>query len=586
MKKYLIIGIILSVHMMSLDAQDLSAVGKANPLSINGSISINQIAYGAIGIDSRRDPYSFFASGGLTFNLYGWSVPVNFTYSNQEASFSQPFNQYSLSPTYKNYTGHFGYTSMTFSPYTLSGHVFLGAGVEASFEKWRTGGMYGRLRKEVEPTAEAPERAVYRRMGYGGQAVFSHKGTTLDFSFFRGKDDAGSITFDQVDSVTVTPEENLVMSIGGTRQLFKKISLSINYALSAITADTRFGFQSLESNRFYNNLGGFFIVNGSTSFYDAVKVGTSYAGQGYTVGFGYERVDPGYTSHGAYYFVNDLENITINGSKVLLGGRMNLNASGGVQRDNLNGEKISTMERFVGDVSVGYTPSSRLNLTTSYSNFQTFTNIQSQFVNINELTPFDNLDTLDFRQISQSISASGNYMISSSETRRQNAGLNVTLQDAKDTQGEAEQSSGNLFYLISGSYSVNYVPQKINGAISFNYNRSTTADLMTETLGPSVSFGKSLKENKMNISAGLSWNQSRTGGVSQGSVASLRLGGRYLWKEKHNFNLNLTTVNRSVPGTETSSASDFTEITATLGYSYSFSKSNFFTNQSKETATP
>lgn len=567
-------------------AQDLSTLGKANPLSINGNISINQIGYGAIGIDSRRDPYSFFASGSLTFNLYGWSVPLSFTYSNQQGSFSQPFNQYSLSPTYKNYTGHFGYTSMTFSPYTLAGHIFLGAGVDATFDKWKASVMYGRLRKEVEPTTEAPESAVYRRIGYGGRAVYTDKGTVLDFSLFRGKDDISSISFDQVDSVTVTPEENFVFSIGATQQVFKKISLSLNYAMSALTTDTRFGAQTISSNRFYNNLGGLFTANGSTFFYDAIKLGTSYLGTGYSVGFGYERVDPGYTSHGAYFFVNDLENITVNGSKVLLGGRMNVNVSGGVQRDNLNGQKISTMERFVGDASIGYTPNSRLNLTTSYSNFQTFTNIRSQFVDINQLTPFDNLDTLDFRQVSQSISANGSYMLSSSEVKRQNVGLNVTLQDAKDEQGETEQPTGNLFYLISGNYSVNFIPQKINGSVSFNYNRNNTADIVTETLGPSVSLSRSLLENKMNVSGSLSWNQSRTNGDSQGSVTSIRIGGRYTMREKHNFNLNLTTVNRSTPDTESSTATDFTEITATLGYSYSFSKSNFFNNKSKETTNP
>ncbi len=576
---------ISSLFLMQISfAQDLSSVGKANPLSINGSISVNQIGYSAFGMDSRRDPYSFFASGGLTFNLYGWSVPLTFTYSNQRGSFSQPFNQYSLSPTYKNYTGHFGYTSMTFSPYTLAGHIFLGAGAEANYDKWRTGIMYGRLRVAVEPTVEAPESGVYRRIGYGGQAVYQHKGTTIDFSFFRGKDDPNSLTFEQLDSVTVSPEENLVYSIGATHTFFKKLSVSATYALSALTEDTRFGSQNLDSKRFYNNLGSIFTANGSTSFYDAIKLGTSFLGQGYTIGLGYERVDPGYTSHGAYYFVNDLENFTINGSKVLLGGKINITASGGLQRDNLNGEKVSTMKRVVGDASVGYTPNSRLNISTSYSNFQTFTNIRSQFVNINELTPFDNLDTLDFRQISQSISTNVNYVLSQSESRRQNIGFNATLQNAKDEQGDTEQPTGNTFYLLSGNYSLSLIPQRVNGSVAFNYNRSTTADVISETIGPSVSLSKSLLENKMNLSGSISWNQSRTNGVSQGSVTSLRLGGRYILKEKHNINLNIAAVNRLVPGSDSAAGSDFTELTATLGYVYSFSKSNFFSNQSKESS--
>lgn len=570
-------------------SQDLSSIGKADPLSINGSISINQIGYGAIGMDSRRDPYSFFASGSLSFNLYGWSVPLSFSYSNQQGSFSQPFNQYSLSPTYKNYTGHFGYTSMTFSPYSLSGHIFLGAGLEASYDRWKVATMYGRLRKEVQPAAEAPDQAVYRRIGYGGQTTYQHEGTSIDFTFFRGRDDVASVDFSEVDSITVTPEENLVFSLGLTQALFKKISFSTHFAMSALTTDTRFGAQRLESNRFYSGLGGFFTANNSTAFYDALKMSTSYAGTGYTLGLGYERIDPGYTSHGAYYFVNDLENLTANGSKVFLSGKLNLSLSGGVQRDNLDGSKISTMRRFVGDASLGYTPSARLNVSTSYSNFQTFTNIRSQFVNINALTPFENLDTLDFRQVSQSISANATYQIYSSETRQQNAGLNMTVQNAKDEQGDTEQPTGNQFYLISGNYSISFIPQKVNGSMSFNYNRSTSADLLTETLGPSVSVSKSLKENKMNVSGSVSWNQSRTNGASQGSVTSLRVGGRYQWKEKHHFNLGLTTVNRIAPARETTEEVNFTEITCTLGYSYSFSKGSFFgkgkqktTNQAEE----
>ena len=119
MRKGTIISLVF-FSMHSMYAQDLGSIGKPNPLSVNGGISINQIGYGAVGIDSRRDPYSYFASGNLTLSLYGWSVPFTFSYSNQQSSFSQPFNQYSLHPTYKGFTGHFGNTSMTFSPYTLA----------------------------------------------------------------------------------------------------------------------------------------------------------------------------------------------------------------------------------------------------------------------------------------------------------------------------------------------------------------------------------------------------------------------------------------------------------------------------------
>ncbi|MEQ8338575.1 MAG: hypothetical protein RIA62_14560 [Cyclobacteriaceae bacterium] len=45
-------------------------------------------------------------------------------------SFQQPFNQYGMSPTYKNVTAHIGFRSMNFSRYSLAGHLFLVPGLK------------------------------------------------------------------------------------------------------------------------------------------------------------------------------------------------------------------------------------------------------------------------------------------------------------------------------------------------------------------------------------------------------------------------------------------------------------------------
>src|SRR5690349_18511951 len=108
------VGCLVLISVLSplfLKGQNLESIGKEKPLSINGGVSLNQVFYGASGIESRRDPYSYFASGNINFSLYGWSVPVSFSFSNQNSSFQQPFNQYSIHPTYKCVTGHLGYNS-------------------------------------------------------------------------------------------------------------------------------------------------------------------------------------------------------------------------------------------------------------------------------------------------------------------------------------------------------------------------------------------------------------------------------------------------------------------------------------------
>ena len=85
----------LATYSNSL-SQDLETIGKEGAVKINGGISLNQIFYTAKGIQSRRDPYSYFLTGNLNMSLYGVSVPLSFAISNQNRSFQQPFNQLSL----------------------------------------------------------------------------------------------------------------------------------------------------------------------------------------------------------------------------------------------------------------------------------------------------------------------------------------------------------------------------------------------------------------------------------------------------------------------------------------------------------
>src|SRR3972149_3339099 len=156
------------------------------------------------------------------------------------------------------------------------------------------------------------------------------------------------------------------------------------------------------------NLGGIYTYNNSTEFFKAVKMNSSYNGSFYSVGLGYEHIDPGYHTYGGYYFNNDLENITVNGSVRFFENKITLSGNVGKQRDNLDDKKLSELKRWVSAINLGYSPTEKLNLSLAFSNFQSYTHIRSQFVDINQLTPYDNLDTLDFTQLSRNASANVN----------------------------------------------------------------------------------------------------------------------------------------------------------------------------------
>ena len=570
MNRILLFATVLLVILIgsSLSAQNLESVGKEKALTVSGGLSLNQIVYAASGIDSRRAPYSYYASGNITFSLYGWSVPLSFALSNQSVSYQQPFNQYGIHPTYKWITGHIGYSSMTFSPYTLNGHVFKGVGIDlAPGDKFRFSAMYGRLLRAVQPDSlsENSSAASFKRMGYGFKAHYGDSKYFGEVSMFRAKDDSTSIDYIPEDE-GVLPQENLVVSIGGGVTFFQKLLLKAELASSALTRDIRAPESDTEG--FHGSFGNVFTARMSTSYYKAFKANLSYMGHGFSVGTGYERIDPEYRTLGAYYFNSDLENITVNGATALAGGRVNVAANVGTQRDNLDGSKISTMRRWVSSISVGFVPNEKLNISTSYSNFQTYTNIRSQFVDVNQLTPYDNLDTLNFTQITQNLNANANYQLGSDKQKRQSLSTNISIMKAADRQNDVEQNTGSMFYNLNSSYSLNLVPKNFTISLALNYSSNKALSSSSSTLGPTLAASKGLFDKKMRMSGSVSMNNTFTEGTMRNRVMSLRGNVSYSLKQKHNFNLSLVTLNRMAK--QETGTTDFTEFTGTLGYSYSF----------------
>jgi hypothetical protein len=224
-----------------LTAQNLESIGKEKPFSLTGGLSFNQVFYAASGIESRRDPYNYFASGNVNFSVYGWSIPLSFSISNQNTSFSQPFNQYSLHPTYKWITAYAGYTSVSFSPYTVNGHIFSGGGVDIAPEgNWKLSALYGRFLKAVEADTLNDHSTLpsFERMGYGMKATYGNGRNSIDLILFHARDDVNSL-HDVPDSLDVTPLQNLVLSLGAGKTIFKHFLLKAELSTSAITKDTR-----------------------------------------------------------------------------------------------------------------------------------------------------------------------------------------------------------------------------------------------------------------------------------------------------------------------------------------------------------
>lgn len=555
-------------------AQDLEALVKSSkkPIQVSGGVGTDHVLYASEGMPDRRNsPYQYYINGNLNIRLFKeFNVPLTFSFSNQQFNYSQPlnqqsFNQFGISPRYKWATAHIGWRSMTFSPYSLNGHTFLGAGVELRPGKWNISGMYGRLLKAVnfDSTGIANgNRPAFRRMGVGLNVKYEDDGNQYGFNLFRSNDESSSLNA-PLDSIGVTPEENAVWGLSLKQKLGLKFKFEGEFSNSIITKDTRY------KDDYRSKTLGAIRENTTTVGYNAYKAKLSYQLGKALVGVGYERVAPGYRTHGAYYFNNDLESITANFSRPLFKSKVNFAFNIGTQRNNLDRSKLSTMRRWVGSTNISWQATEKLNMSFNYSNFQTYTNIRSQFQIINSTSPYQLIDTLNYVQISQAFNYNANYILSSNEKKQQNIMFNGSVQKTSDEQGGKRLPSGSVFYNGSLVYAYTWVPIALsfNLAANMNWNNSPLVD--TKVYGPTLGLSKGLFKKQMTTSLSYSWNTSLNNNESTGYIGSLRFINTLNLKKKHSLTLSFIWLNRESRNPVTGKLV-MNEYTGRIGYNYRF----------------
>src|SRR5574343_1262351 len=95
-------------------AQEYSDKEKGAPVTIKGNFNANMVLYNVDGISARRDPLYWMLSGNMVIGYKDLIVPLSATFSQQNKNFTQPYNQFGISPKYKSLTVHAGYRSMVF----------------------------------------------------------------------------------------------------------------------------------------------------------------------------------------------------------------------------------------------------------------------------------------------------------------------------------------------------------------------------------------------------------------------------------------------------------------------------------------
>lgn len=495
----------------------LDRLGKDKWLKYNGGIQVLGVFYDGM---APRDPFGYMVRGDLNFTLAGmYRLPFSFTYSDQQLRFPSPLklNRFSFHPSYKGLQLHLGDASMSFSPYTLSGHQFTGVGAEyRGSGAWSAAVMYGRLLKHVP---YLPERSgvlpVHERRGYGVKLGYASKTWDLKAMVFTAKDRPDPATSDI--SKYPFPEQNLVLGWQGRLSVFQKGRLIVDHAHSVI------GLEKEGVKRYFPRNYGDSISQYSREQYHALKVSLDYPAFSGNLAVVYERVDPGYRTFGAYYFNADLENIAVAASQSLFKGKVALQLRSGVQRDNLDRAKNSEFRRMVNRVDLAYTPDDQLSVTTHYSNFLTHTNSRDQFDQINRMSTLDISDTLSYRQLSQQASLNMRYQGGNASGNTRAWSLLLNFQENNNRTG-ATQGEQNHDHFYQGALNYDVRPRESGWQYGTTLNASLNNGGHSDrfTWGPGIHAGRSFLSKKLNTRMALGYNRTEGGEGYDGSVFNCR----------------------------------------------------------------
>ncbi|MFB9056639.1 hypothetical protein ACFFU9_07750 [Mariniflexile ostreae] len=555
-------------------AQDLENIGsrsvdkvKNSPLKINGAVSANGIYYSA-NTRSAREPFTYFLQGNINMSWLTFSMPLSYSFSSQgsDLDYQTPFkfNRLSIHPKYKWIQTHIGDVSMTFSPYTLNGHQFTGGGVELSPKGgFKISAMHGRLLKATEDSENQQTVPAFKRMGYGSRLAWEQDDYKIGVIGFYAKDDINSIATIP-ESKGVTPKENLVIGFDGEVKLAKNYTLNAEYASTAITQDLRAN-DLTEKGTGLAAL--FFKGKSSTEYFNAFKAGLNIQVDNMRVGLGYERIDPGYQTLGAYFFNNDFENITLNMSQTLFNSKLNLNFNIGYQRDNLDKRKAQETSRGVAAVNATLNVSEKIVITGSYSNFSTHTNESlNQFDDINDSDLTDEeLEALNYKQLSQNANVNFNWVLANSEKNTQNVNFNYSLaSSANEENGIIRVGQANNFHNGNAVYTIGFPTNELSVSTALNYNYSDIGRDDSNAYGGTLSVNKKFLDKKLNTTLGTTYNTNNNKDLVT-NVLNFRANATWLVAEQHNFNVTAIQLFRNA-----SNQQKLSEVTVTFGYVYAF----------------
>lgn len=561
MKLYLPILLLMTwLSAIPVAAQDISTIATQKPFAVSGALDMRLIGYQSKGIPARRSPLSWVISGSPTISLYGIRIPVSFTFSEQERSFSQPFNQFGLSPKYKWATLHAGYRNISFSPYTLAGHTMLGAGIELNPGKLRFGLMTGRLNRAttVDTTTGAVRPYSFSRFGTAVKLGYGTEKNYIDLSFLQAKDREKDFNINP-DSARIRPAANAVLGTSFKISVLKNFQVFGDGGISVFTRDSRSDLEvEIDSSRkFLRSVSDVLKVNGTTEYYTAYNAGAGYTGKYFTLKLIYKYVDPNFQSMGAYFFQDDVKNLTLNPSFNALKGKLRFAGSIGIQMDNVKKQKNATTSRVIGLANLSWDISDRLGLDANYANYTSNAEPTVALVENRYL----------LAQTNSNISVTPRLILPGKKMT-QVLILSYNMSSLKDLNKDTLQAANILSQVIFLNHNLTINSLGLNISSGLNYTSNELAAGNIRNYSANLGFSKAFFKNKLAISTSNSYIMTKP---IQGDGRILNLGGNlaYIPMKGHRVALRINAMNNSLTYADREPL-QYSELTGELGYTFNF----------------
>ena len=535
-------------------SQNLERIGEDKIITASGSVGLNFGYYGISGMEARYRPYDYSLLGSFTVTLFGIAFPFSATISEQNRNFMQPFNQYGVSPKYKWITAHAGWRNLNYSPFTLSGHTFLGGGIDINPGIIRFGAMYGRFLKATTGDSNVTHTIIptYDRTGYAVKLGLGSASDYCDLVFLKAADDLNSI--DTSLQNLVKPAENMVLGLTSRFSPFSFLSFDIDGAASLYTIDTRASsLTDYDSSGMLNQFKSIFNVRTSTQLTTSFQSAVTYRGQGFSLRLAYKRIDPDYKSMGIYYMESDVENITLSPSFSLFNNLLRVGGSIGVQYDNLMNTKLNTSKRIIGSFDLSHQQQT-YGIDLRYSSYGI-----TQTRGMNPV-----IDTLKISRVNHNLNSVFRFTIAN-ESAVHNIMLMGGYQTLVDLNAKTAGNTETQNVTATLTYQSTLIQSGFSYGININAVQSTMANSKNLFIGPILQANISFPP--FNIGGSGGYQVQNVNGQSSGATTTATIQSSYQLSNSHTLRLDVNLINSTLQGTGNP---NFTEYRSSFGYMYNF----------------